>query len=202
MIQQLLPFTDRSREIYACDVVWGYFLWLEYYTLLLLDKMHCPCMCVYLIYSFIFFVDIFFYYTTKSLSLVGGAFSVVDYILVVVVCWCCGCFRRSCCGCGLYLESVSDTESPSSKPTRLNKEEFLVTWWSPLCTVTILPFFFVTVYCLGLYGGDSLFCLFCLIRIWSPRQRGEGFVFCFCLHTISLSPFFLYSHLSVLVLGS
>ena len=26
MTQQLLPFPDRSREIYACDVVWGYFL--------------------------------------------------------------------------------------------------------------------------------------------------------------------------------
>ena len=25
MIQKLLPFPDRSREIYACDVVWGYF---------------------------------------------------------------------------------------------------------------------------------------------------------------------------------
>ena len=25
MTQQLLTFPDRSREIYACDVVWGYF---------------------------------------------------------------------------------------------------------------------------------------------------------------------------------
>ena len=25
MTQQLLPFPDRSREIYACDMVWGYF---------------------------------------------------------------------------------------------------------------------------------------------------------------------------------
>ena len=25
MTQQLLPFPDRSREIYACDIVWGYF---------------------------------------------------------------------------------------------------------------------------------------------------------------------------------
>ena len=25
MTEKLLPFPDRSREIYACDVVWGYF---------------------------------------------------------------------------------------------------------------------------------------------------------------------------------
>ena len=48
---------------------------LEYYSLLLLDKMHCTCMCVYLFYLFIFFfVDIFFYPTTKFLSFVGGSF--------------------------------------------------------------------------------------------------------------------------------
>ena len=29
MTQQLLPFPDRSKEIYACDVVWGYFPWTE-----------------------------------------------------------------------------------------------------------------------------------------------------------------------------
>ena len=86
MTQQLLPFPDKSREIYACDMVWGYFRLTGILHLLLLDKMHCPCMCVYSIYFFIyFFVDIFFYYTTKFLSLVGAAFSVLDYVLVVVV---------------------------------------------------------------------------------------------------------------------
>ena len=90
----------------------------------------------------------------------------------------------------------------------LEREEFLVTWWSPLCTVTILPFSFVIVYCLGLYGGDSLFCLIVLDQdlVTLAERRGLCF-FCFCLHTISLSPFLLsrsqpYGRVSVLVLGS
>ena len=129
------------------------------------------------------------------------------------MCWCCGCFRRFL----LWVWVVFRLRFRLCvlfflKPTRLNREEFLVTWWSLLCTVTILLFFFVIVYCLGLYGGDSLFSLCYLIRTWSSRQRGEGFVcfvlfFCFCLHTISLSPFLLsrsqlYGRVSVLMLGS
>ena len=63
-----------------------------------------------------------------------------------------------------------------------------MTWWSPRCTVTILTFFFVTVYCLGLYDGDSLLCLFCLIRTSSPRQRDGSFV-CFCFFCLFLSAY-------------
>ena len=131
-------------------------LWLEYYTLVIFDKMHGPFMCTYFIYWYIFTL------LQNLWVLVGGSLFRSGLCLdggglcVGVV----GVSGDSFCGCGLY--SDSDSESSSSlwevfKPTRLNREEFLVTWWPPLCTVTILPFFFATVYCLRLYGGDSLF---------------------------------------------
>ena len=128
-------------------------LWLEYYTLLLLDKMHSPCMCLFYLVFYLFFVDIFFTLLQSPWVWLGSAFSVVDYVLVVVV----GCvlvlwvFQENLVvgvGC---IQSQTQTLCPllpnekHFKPTRLNKEEFLVTWWSAFCTVTILLFFFVTL---------------------------------------------------------
>ena len=165
------------------------------------------CVCLFYLYIYIYI-----YYSTKSLSLVG-----------------CSLFRSglrlggggvvaasgdSCCGYGLYSESDSDSESFSSlwkafKPTRLNREEFLVTWW-----VSFLHCYHSTLLfcdCVLFYG-----CMMETVCFVSSAWSGLGhlgrglralFFVCFCLHTISLSPFLLsrpqlYGHVSVLVLGS
>ena len=63
-------------------------------------------MYIRLFYLFIF-VDIFFYYTKKSLSLVFRSGLRLGLCVGVV-----GVLGDSCCGCGLY--SDSDSESSSS----------------------------------------------------------------------------------------
>ena len=51
MTQQLLPFPDRSREIYACDVLCGYFP----LTGILNPSLVHVCVFILLIFLFIYF---------------------------------------------------------------------------------------------------------------------------------------------------
>ena len=146
------------------------------------------CLFYLLFYLFIFLLIYFLLYYKVLEFGWGQAFSVVDYVLLVVV----GCVLVMWVFQWIFVMDVgciqNQTQTQTLSPLPYEKNSNQLAWienssrWLGGLLFALLPYypsFFVTVYCLGLYDGDSIFCLFCLIRTWLPRLRSKGFIFWF-----------------------
>lgn len=146
----------------------------------------------------------YYYLIIKSFSLTGGCLFRDEFCLESwSAIWVAGIPWWCFCKYGLY--SLSELDSSSSWVafglTRLNREEFLVTWWFLLWPVIMLPFF---VCCTV---GTACSVSFAWSRLCLLGRGVLAFYFCFCLHTLSFSPspsshFSLCCHVPALVLVS